>query len=54
VAARHGISTTDVSNYLMAAKRKYREELRLVVTETVRDVEGLREELRWLFGEEPA
>jgi RNA polymerase sigma-70 factor (ECF subfamily) len=51
VAQRHGISTGDVSNALRFAKRRYREEIRAVVRETVRDPKDLEEELRWLLGE---
>ncbi len=50
VAARHGITTVDVSNYLSRAKRLYREHLRALVQETVLDAEELRSELEWLFG----
>ena len=51
VAERHGISSTQVSNYLMYAKRRYRALLRTVVMETVSNPEDLEDELRWLFGE---
>jgi RNA polymerase sigma-70 factor (ECF subfamily) len=50
LAARYGITKTDVSNWLDHAKRRYREILRALVLETVSDEEGLQEELRWLFG----
>ena len=50
LAARHGITRTDVSNWLDHAKRRYREILRALVVETVRDEDELQEELRWLFG----
>jgi RNA polymerase sigma-70 factor (ECF subfamily) len=54
VAQRHGITTTDVSNYLMYAKKRYRALLQAAVRETVADPEELRAELLWLFGEEQA
>lgn len=50
LAARHGISRTDVSNYLTHAKRVFREILTDLVAETVNGPEDLREELRSLFG----
>lgn len=50
VAARHGISTSDVSNRLTHAKGRYRETIRRLVAETVRGEDDLREELAWLFG----
>jgi hypothetical protein len=50
LAARHGITRTDVSNWLDHAKRRYREILRALVVETVRDEDELQAELRWLFG----
>lgn len=50
LAARHGCSKTDVSNWLDYAKRRYRALLREQVAETVRDEAELAEELRWLFG----
>ncbi len=52
LAARHGISTRDVSNWLDHAKRRYRERLRALVQETVTDADELQAELRWLFGAE--
>ena len=52
LAQRHGISTTDVSNWLGYAKRRYRECLRALVLETVGGEDELREELAWLFGPE--
>ena len=52
LAQRHGISTTDVSNWLGYAKRRYRECLRALVRETVGREDELREELAWLFGPE--
>jgi RNA polymerase sigma factor (sigma-70 family) len=54
IAAKYGITKTDVSNWLDHAKRRYRALLRSVVLETVRDEESLREELRWLFGPQEA
>lgn len=53
LAARHGITRTDVSNRLMRAKRLYRSHLRALVLETVHTPEELDEELRWLFAGEP-
>jgi DNA-directed RNA polymerase specialized sigma24 family protein len=50
LAQRHGISTTDVSNWLGYAKRRYRECLRALVLETVGGQDELSEELAWLFG----
>lgn len=50
LASRHGITRTDVSNWLDHAKRRYRALLRDLVADTVRDAEALQEELRWLFG----
>jgi RNA polymerase sigma-70 factor (ECF subfamily) len=53
LARRHGVTKVDVSNRLAYAKRRFRELLRAQVSETVRDEEELREELRWLFGRVP-
>lgn len=50
LAARHGVTTNDVSNWLDATKRRYRAILRSLVAETVTREEELQEELRWLFG----
>ena len=52
LAARYGITKTDVSNWLAYAKRRYREQLRALVLETVSQPEELQQELRWLFGDE--
>jgi RNA polymerase sigma-70 factor (ECF subfamily) len=52
LAARHGLSTTDVSNYLQRAKKAYREALRALVLDTVGDASDLGEELAWLVTEE--
>ena len=52
LAERHGVSTVDVSNALMRAKRVYRSQLRRLVMESVHSPEDLEEELRWLFGQE--
>ena len=52
LAARHGISTTDVSNWLTTGKQRYRAILRRLVTETVHTDDDLETELRWLFGPE--
>ncbi|HEX5050322.1 MAG TPA: ECF-type sigma factor [Planctomycetota bacterium] len=54
LAARHGVSRTDVSNWLDYSKQRYRARLRALVAETVGDEEELREELLWLFGEAAA
>jgi RNA polymerase sigma-70 factor (ECF subfamily) len=50
LAAQYGLARSDVNNYLMDAKRRYREVLTALVAETVRSPEELREELRELFG----
>jgi hypothetical protein len=50
LATRHGITRTDVSNWLDHAKRRYRTILRDRVADTVRDADELDAELRWLFG----
>jgi RNA polymerase sigma-70 factor (ECF subfamily) len=52
VAAAHGATVTDVSNWLARAKQRFREHLRVLVSDTVRDASALAEELRWLFGKE--
>lgn len=52
LAARHGITTTDVSNFLMRAKRAWRAELRRGVLDTVSSAGELDDELRWLIGED--
>jgi RNA polymerase sigma-70 factor (ECF subfamily) len=54
VAERHAITTVDVSNFLMRAKRLYRSHLRAVVQETVGTRADLDDELAWLVGREPA
>ncbi|MFO1076848.1 MAG: sigma-70 family RNA polymerase sigma factor [Planctomycetota bacterium] len=51
LARRHGITRTDVANWLDHAKRRYRALLRELVTATVASAEELQQELRWLFGE---
>ena len=53
VAARHGVTTTDVSNHLAFAKKRYRAHLRAAVLETVQSDEDLRAELSWLFEDAP-
>jgi len=50
LAARHGITRTDVSNWLDRAKRRYRALLRELVADTVTTPDELDAELRWLFG----
>ncbi len=52
VAARHGLSRTDVSNHLARAKQRYRAHLRAAVLETVGGDEDLRAELAWLLGDD--
>lgn len=54
LAARHGITTTDVSNFLQRAKALYRQELRALVLDTVATPEDLGAELAWLFVDEDA
>ncbi|MCP3919736.1 MAG: sigma-70 family RNA polymerase sigma factor [bacterium] len=49
VAARHGITKVDVSNWLAVTKKRYRAHLRAAVLETVRGDADLRVELAWLF-----
>jgi RNA polymerase sigma-70 factor (ECF subfamily) len=53
LAARHGVTTTDVSNHLQRAKRVFREALRALVLDTVATPEDLGEELAWVVREEP-
>ncbi|MFN0245205.1 MAG: RNA polymerase sigma factor [Planctomycetota bacterium] len=50
LAERHGITSVDVSNFLMRAKRAYKAELRAEVIETVGRAEDLEDELAWLIG----
>ncbi len=50
LAARHGITRTDVANWLDRARQRYRALLHAAVAETVADPEALRDELDWLFG----
>jgi len=52
LAARHGATTGDVSNWLARAKRGFRDRLKEIVSDTVHDSEELEAELRWLFGRE--
>jgi RNA polymerase sigma-70 factor (ECF subfamily) len=54
LAARHGLTTTDVSNYLQRAKKAYREALRALVLDTVGDACELGAEFTWLVEEGPA
>lgn len=49
LADEMGVTTTDISNRLMRAKRVYRTALRDIVAETVTDAEELEEELTWLL-----
>jgi RNA polymerase sigma-70 factor (ECF subfamily) len=53
LAARHGITRTDVSNWLDHGKRRYRAILRALVADTVASDAELEDELRWLFGSAP-
>ncbi len=50
IAERLSISTIDVSNYLMKAKRMYRAELRALVLDTVSSRAELDDEIEWLLG----
>jgi RNA polymerase sigma-70 factor (ECF subfamily) len=50
LARRHGITRTDVSNWLDYGKRRYRAILRAFVADTVSTAAELDDELRWLFG----
>ncbi len=50
LAARHGITRVDVSNWLDHGKRRYRAILRQLVADTVTNDDELQDELRWLFG----
>lgn len=50
LAQRHGITRTDVSNWLDHGKRRYRAILRRLVADTVTNDGELQDELRWLFG----
>ena len=54
IAARHGIATGDVSNYLRRAKELYRAHLRAIVLESVGSLADLEGELAWLAGSETA
>jgi RNA polymerase sigma-70 factor (ECF subfamily) len=49
LAQKHEVSTTDVSNHLMRAKRLFREHLRALVLDTVSSADDLEHELRWVF-----
>jgi len=49
VAQRNGISVTDVTNWLSRTKKRFREHLLAIVTDTMRDTTALKKELRWLF-----
>ena len=52
LAARFGIAATDVNNYIMDAKRRFREFLKDLLAETVGGSEELQREYRELFGED--
>ncbi len=51
LAQRHGITKTDVANWLDHGKRRYRAILRELVTATVAGADDLHGELAWLFGQ---
>jgi RNA polymerase sigma-70 factor (ECF subfamily) len=51
LATRHGITTTDVSNFLQRTKYAYREHLRALVLDTVANPQDLGDELAWLVEE---
>ena len=51
LAARYGITRTDVSNWLDHAKKRYRERLRALVLDTVSDRDELDLEMRWLVSD---
>jgi RNA polymerase sigma-70 factor (ECF subfamily) len=54
LAKRHGVSRTDVANWLARSRRRYREAVIRVVRETVEGDRDLAQELGWLLGEEPS
>ena len=49
VAERYDLTATNVSNYLMYTKKRYKVHLRAAVMETVRSPDDLEQELEWLF-----
>lgn len=51
LASRHGVSESDVSNYLMAARRSLRDELERLIAPTVDSAASAADEFRALFGE---
>jgi RNA polymerase sigma-70 factor (ECF subfamily) len=53
IAARHGITTTDVSNWLQRAKATYRAHLRALIADTVHGGRDLDDELAWLVRRAP-
>ncbi len=53
LASAHGISVDDVGNFLMSAKRRFRQIVTRLVAETVRTERDLQEEMKALFGELP-
>jgi RNA polymerase sigma factor (sigma-70 family) len=53
LAERHGITTTDVSNWLQRAKARFREHLRALVLDTVANPSDLGDEFTWAVAEEP-
>ena len=50
LAQRHGVTRTDVSNWLDVGKRRFRVLLRQIVADTVTTSDEFEDELRWLFG----
>jgi RNA polymerase sigma-70 factor (ECF subfamily) len=52
LAAKYGVSLTDVNNYLMDAKRAFREILKDLLSETVERSEDLHAEFKALFGKD--
>jgi RNA polymerase sigma-70 factor (ECF subfamily) len=54
LAKRHGVTEGDVLVHLRHARKRYRAILEDLVADTVRSADELAEELRVLFGEEPA
>lgn len=51
LSKRYGISASDVSNYLMHSKRRFRAILAELVAQTVSTPGDLEEELRWVYRE---
>jgi RNA polymerase sigma factor (sigma-70 family) len=53
LAEKHGITTTDVSNWLQRTKARFREHLRALVLDTVANPSDLGDELAWVVASEP-